>query len=893
MKYAVPTQRLINDVADEIDISDYSHALRDNDIRHIKNSHGENTNEKYPVTSSDIKLIPWIVQNYDKVFVKTNSRGKLGILYVKVTEDNVIYYVEAVTEEYHNEKLLVNKQMIKTGVSNIPNLYGLYEAINKKMSSSQYLADLNKIREAYVQDVKENYSKNSITKNADVVNNNYSTKTDILDELLDNKTNNIDKSDDYKFSISKTKNMDWIHQIYGLYNKNGQIIRSDTLVVETETPLYLRLDGIKNLPLAIPLSVVTKATNGKDRSHSIKQENIIKLQNGIRNADIVIKNSERNSFVFLTNIKQDGYPVLISFLQDVDFDGDRVHKATSIHLQIDVNSMLEALPSDATVYLKNKNEFNDTVGVTNNLRSLAANIEFIDEILSQNGGVVNNNYSTNVDMFDGLKELNVREKEYIQRVCNQLGCQVVFEDLREIKYKGEILSPDGYIGSDGVIHINTYAENPIGFILKHELTHFGEKSSRYIEFVKTVKKSKLYKKWITEKTGESDPRIAEYKYKQAVANTHSDIYGAADPKTEAEMIADFVGEMLFTEKGRVYSKTIPLTDVAWINGGEGQYAEIGEAQKNTAESDSVVRFSERDYSYKNRNASDYYSESIIYTYDFLVSQKDMKAVTLPATGTLANTKGKIDDAKVLSEGKKNILSVGIEKNGKTYVKNLYTNRELRIDNSTIKHGLSGTYNRHLTNARIASVIGSVVQNAIPINALKNTSAKAEGTYAMVAYCRDNQNREFIAVVTVEQHTNNIDSFELYDVAHAVSGRQKNGSQVDTKSQGVYPIKATTISIADLLTIVNDTHQSILSDDVLSRLGQTRNPDGAYSDKVLFSQRDPAFVSDRDTSKPINSWEKQEIEKICNKFGIDIVFEDLRDMVHKGEILWTLAHQQTD
>ncbi|MBQ6885213.1 MAG: hypothetical protein IJN56_05690, partial [Clostridia bacterium] len=394
-----------------------------------------------------------------------------------------------------------------------------------------------------------------------------------------------------------------------------------------------------------------------------------------------------------------------------------------------------------------------------------------------------------------------------------------------------------------------YAENPIGFILKHELTHFGEKSSRYIEFVKTVKKSKLYKKWITEKTGESDPRIAEYKYKQAVANTHSDIYGAADPKAEAEMIADFVGEMLFTEKGRVYSKTIPLTDVAWINGGEGQYAEIGEAQKNTAESDSVVRFSERDYSYKNRNASDYYSESIIYTYDFLVSQKDMKAVTLPATGTLANTKGKIDDAKVLSEGKKNILSVGIEKNGKTYVKNLYTNRELRIDNSTIKHGLSGTYNKHLTNARIASVIGSVVQNAIPINALKNTSAKAEGTYAMVAYCRDNQNREFIAVVTVEQHTNNIDSFELYDVAHAVSGRQKNGSQVDTKSQGVYPIKATTISIADLLTIVNDTHQSILSDDVLSRLGQTRNPDGAYSDKVLFSQRDPAFVSDRDTSKP--------------------------------------------
>ena len=71
-------------------------------------------------------------------------------------------YVEAITQQYHNEKLLVNKQMIKTGFEKIPNLYGLIQAINKKESSSQYLADLEKIRKAYVQDVKENYSTTSI-----------------------------------------------------------------------------------------------------------------------------------------------------------------------------------------------------------------------------------------------------------------------------------------------------------------------------------------------------------------------------------------------------------------------------------------------------------------------------------------------------------------------------------------------------------------------------------------------------------------------------------------------------------------------------------------------------------------------------------------------------------
>ena len=93
VKYAEPSKRLIGDVSDEINIVGYAHALRDNDIRHIRNSHGEDSNEKYPVTKEDLAMIPYIVENYDKVYVKTNSRGKPGIVYVKVGENNVVYYV--------------------------------------------------------------------------------------------------------------------------------------------------------------------------------------------------------------------------------------------------------------------------------------------------------------------------------------------------------------------------------------------------------------------------------------------------------------------------------------------------------------------------------------------------------------------------------------------------------------------------------------------------------------------------------------------------------------------------------------------------------------------------------------------------------------------------------
>lgn len=186
---------------------------------------------------------------------------------------------------------------------------------------------------------------------------------------------------------------------------------------------------------------------------------------------------------------------------------------------------------------------------------------------------------------------------------------------------------------------------------------------------------------------------------------------------------------------------------------------------------------------------------------------------------------------------KNARSVGGERGGKIYVKNAYTGRQLRIDTSSIRHGLNGGINRLLTNARLGAVIGNVVQNAVPVNALYNKAKGVTGTYAMAAYANDSRNREFVAIVTVEQRSGDISGLESYDVTHAVSGRQKNSSQADTKSQGVYPIKAAKISIADFLSIVNSTHQSVLSDDVLQHFRESRNPNGDYSGRVKFSPRE--------------------------------------------------------
>ena len=195
-----------------------------------------------------------------------------------------------------------------------------------------------------------------------------------------------------QYSITRTKNMDWKKQADSVLQKDGFITRSDTLVVDRISQ-FLKDDGIDDLPLAIPISIITKAKSGKDASHSIKNKNLRRLQNGIRNAAAIIDNPQRNAIVYITNIEQDGAPVLVSFSKNTLFDGDNVHKATSIHLQQDVRSLLNGLPADAKVYVTNENELNKWVGVTNNLRSLAANVEFINDIISQENAENNRQFS--------------------------------------------------------------------------------------------------------------------------------------------------------------------------------------------------------------------------------------------------------------------------------------------------------------------------------------------------------------------------------------------------------------------------------------------------------------------------------------------------------------------
>lgn len=465
----------------------------------------------------------------------------------------------------------------------------------------------------------------------------------------------------------------------------------------------------------------------------------------------------------------------------------------------------------------------------------------------------------------GLTRKQTASIDVARKVAEATGVNVVFFESQTGE-DGKYLGMNGAY-RDGTIYLDVNAgKNSVGIgetaILKtmaHELTHFIQRNSGQYEALKAFVANHVLE------SGDSIERLAQQKLdndstgeltmdgamdevvadacEMMLRNTEAVQRLANENRSLAEKIRDWIGD--FVKKLRAAFKGDRAThdearamldrmvelqklwDDALVDA-----AKAKAAKENTAGDGSVQEQARQ--AYENKNLAE---DSEVYDYDFLTSLPDMRITRLPEVPMIRDTGGKVNSAVVITEGMKNARSVGGERDGKIYVQNAYTGRQLRIDTSSIRHGLNGGVNRLITNARLGAVIGDVVQNAVPVNALYNKAKDVMGTYAMAAYANDSRNREFVAIVTVEQRSGNISGLESYDVTHAVSGRQKNSSQADTKSQGVYPIKAAKISIADFLSIVNSTHQSILSDDVLQHFRESRNPNGDYSGRVKFSERE--------------------------------------------------------
>ncbi|MGN1020563.1 MAG: hypothetical protein ACI4O7_09305, partial [Aristaeellaceae bacterium] len=272
--------------------------------------------------------------------------------------------------------------------------------------------------------------------------------------------------------------------------------------------------------------------------------------------------------------------------------------------------------------------------------------------------------------------------------------------------------------------------------------------------------------------------------------------------------------------------------------------EARESDAGTAETGGDTRLSlkEAEPDYANLPDSAFYEDGKIYDYDFLTAQKDAKVVTVPSLDELMQN-GRINRADVVEAGKRNAGGAKTA-NGYAQVTNTYTGRTLNVSNESIKHGMHGQKKRLLTNAQLGKIVGDIVKEGIPINGLKTADRNALGTYAMVTMCETSDGKPIMAVTHVDMQRGEVQDISFVDMVHSVNGRLYKKSE-----PGSSPINASagkpshpsrfTISISDLLLEVNSSFQSILSEDVLNRLNETRSPEGAYTDKVKFSVRDDA------------------------------------------------------
>jgi len=152
------------------------------------------------------------------------------------------------------------------------------------------------------------------------------------------------------------------------------------------------------------------------------------------------------------------------------------------------------------------------------------------------------------------------EQKKIAKIGKALGWDVEFDavhikDKNGKTVRGENGTPRRADGSIDIknkrITIDYENKQPIQFIFKHELTHFGEGSNLYGDFAEAVEKSKLFEKWLGEKTGKQGSTVRlKAQLLNDIMSTRTNADAAVDISgARAEMIADFVGDALFSDNG--------------------------------------------------------------------------------------------------------------------------------------------------------------------------------------------------------------------------------------------------------------------------------------------------------------------------------------------------------
>lgn len=153
-----------------------------------------------------------------------------------------------------------------------------------------------------------------------------------------------------------------------------------------------------------------------------------------------------------------------------------------------------------------------------------------------------------------MTPVSAKAKNYVKDIAKRLGTNLEFVDMaaelakRGQNVEGLVIYPEGfYDPKTHTIYVGNEVANPVEFVFKHELTHYGERSKYYADFARAVRDSKAFKKWLdTQATYTTkDAAGKELQLHLVLKERYKKVKNLTEPEAQREVIANFVADVLF------------------------------------------------------------------------------------------------------------------------------------------------------------------------------------------------------------------------------------------------------------------------------------------------------------------------------------------------------------
>ena len=188
-------------------------------------------------------------------------------------------------------------------------------------------------------------------------------------------------------------------------------------------------------------------------------------------------------------------------------------------------------------------------------------------------------------------------------------------------------------------------------------------------------------------------------------------------------------------------------------------------------------------------------------------------------------------ADVVAQVKKNAAPVGkTNKDGSVSVYVDDIGEEVLLGTMGLGHGLR-RISKSQTDPTWAVTLkaGEIIKNAIRINEVTPSKNEASGAYVLIGVAKNSVGDRYVVRFVVNKFANELTSM---DVLYAIIAKKEDRLRLMRPGfQG--PVTDPTVSIAELLKLVNQHFPDILPEDVLKHFGYDSRPGGELGKDALY------------------------------------------------------------